>query len=101
MATQTELCDDTPDVGRVERGARLHFSTPNSRRSQLTARKLSFTINSEALLEPPRFRTVHGIHAYRSAEKNGVWLTMSEAAMKLGVTNHPMRRLIKERVLTA
>ena len=31
-----ELCDDTPEVDRVERGVRLHFSTPNSRRSQLT-----------------------------------------------------------------
>ncbi len=46
-------------------------------------------------------RTVHGIHAYRSAEKNGEWLTMSEAATKLGVTNHQIRRLIKERVLAA
>ena len=46
-------------------------------------------------------RTVHGIHAYRSAEKNGEWLTMSEAATKLGVTNHQIRRLITERVLAA
>jgi excisionase family DNA binding protein len=46
-------------------------------------------------------RTVHGIHAYRSAEKNGEWLTMSEAATKLGVTNHQIRRLLKERVLAA
>ena len=29
-------------------------------------------------------RRVHGIHAYRSAEKNGEWLTMSEAAATLG-----------------
>ncbi|MDB5967878.1 MAG: Recombinase [Hydrocarboniphaga sp.] len=46
-------------------------------------------------------RTVHGIHAYRSAEKDGEWLTMSEAAVKLGVTNHKIRRLIKEGVLPA
>lgn len=46
-------------------------------------------------------RTVHGIRAYRSAEKNGEWLTMSEAAVKLGVTNHQIRRLIKEGVLPA
>ena len=46
-------------------------------------------------------RTVHGIHGYRSAEKNGEWLTMSEAAAKLGVTNHRIRRLIKDRVLPA
>jgi excisionase family DNA binding protein len=46
-------------------------------------------------------RRVHGIHAYRSAEKNGEWLTMTEAATQLGVTNHRIRRLIKERVLAA
>ncbi len=46
-------------------------------------------------------RRVRGIHAYRSAEKNGEWLTMSEAAAKLGVTNHRIRRLIKDGVLQA
>src|SRR6266536_3061478 len=44
-------------------------------------------------------RRVHGIRAYRSAEKNGEWFTMSEAAAKLGVTNHRIRRLIQDRVL--
>lgn len=46
-------------------------------------------------------RKVHGMHAYRSAEKNGDWLTMSEAAAKLGVTNHVIRRLINDRILPA
>jgi excisionase family DNA binding protein len=46
-------------------------------------------------------RTVHGIHAYRSAEKDGTWLTMSEAAKQLGVTNHVIRRLIKDKILAA
>ena len=46
-------------------------------------------------------RRVNGIHAYRSAEKKGEWLTMSEAASKLGVTNHKIRRLIKDRILAA
>ena len=47
-------------------------------------------------------RTVHGIHAYRSAEKDGEWLTMTEAAAKLlGVTNHVIRRLIKDGILAA
>ena len=32
---------------------------------------------------------VHGIHAYRSAEKNGEWLTMSEAARE--ARSHPSR----------
>jgi excisionase family DNA binding protein len=46
-------------------------------------------------------RRVRGIYAYRSAEKNGEWLTMSEAAAKLGVSNHQIRRLIKEGALAA
>jgi excisionase family DNA binding protein len=46
-------------------------------------------------------RRVRGIHAYRSAEKDGEWLTMTEAATVLGVTNHAIRRLIKAGVLLA
>jgi excisionase family DNA binding protein len=46
-------------------------------------------------------RRVRGIHAYRSAEKGGEWLTMSEAAKALHVTNHLIRRLIKTGVLPA
>lgn len=46
-------------------------------------------------------RRVHDIHAYRSAEKDGEWLTMSEAATKLGVNNHRIRRLIKDGLLPA
>ena len=41
-------------------------------------------------------RMVNDIRAYRSAHKDGEWLTMSEAAAKLGVNNHRIRRLIKE-----
>jgi excisionase family DNA binding protein len=46
-------------------------------------------------------RRVHRIHAYRSAEKNGEWLTMSEAATTLGVSRHRIRRLIKDGILPA
>ena len=46
-------------------------------------------------------RTVNDIRAYRSAHKDGQWLTMSEAAAKLGVNNHRIRRLIKEGALSA
>jgi len=46
-------------------------------------------------------RRVRGIHAYRSAEKNGEWLTMLEAAKLLGVTSHSIRRLIKDGILPA
>jgi len=46
-------------------------------------------------------RRVRGIHAYRSAEKDGDWLTMTDAAKALGVTNHAIRRLIKSGILPA
>lgn len=46
-------------------------------------------------------RRVREIHAYRSAEKDGAWVTMTEAAAALGVTNHRIRHLIKTNVLPA
>lgn len=46
-------------------------------------------------------RKLHGIHAFRSAEKDGVWLTMREAAARLAVTSHLIRRLIQDGVLPA
>jgi excisionase family DNA binding protein len=46
-------------------------------------------------------RRVHGIHAYLSAEKDGEWLTMRDAAAVLGVSSHTIRRLIKDGVLPA
>jgi len=44
-------------------------------------------------------RRVRAIHAYRSAEKDGEWLTMREAAAALGVTSHSIRRLTQGGVL--
>ena len=46
-------------------------------------------------------RRVHGIPAYRSAEKNGEWLTLSEAAAKLGVSPHRIRALMKAGLVPA
>ena len=46
-------------------------------------------------------RTWHGIRPDRSAEKNGEWLTMLEAAAKVGVNRHRIGRLIKDCVLAA
>ncbi len=46
-------------------------------------------------------RRVHGIHAYRSAEKDGQWLTLTEAAASLGASSHLIRRLIKDGTLAA
>ncbi|MCP3468644.1 recombinase family protein [Bradyrhizobium sp. CCGUVB23] len=46
-------------------------------------------------------RRVRGIHAYRSAEKNGEWLTQIEAAKALSVSSHMIRRLVSSGVLPA
>ena len=46
-------------------------------------------------------RKTQGIHAYRSADKDSEWLTMTEAAIELGVTNHVVRRLIRDGDLRA
>ena len=46
-------------------------------------------------------RRVRDIHAYRSAEKDGEWLTLTEAAKHLGVSSHMIRRLIQTGVLPA
>jgi excisionase family DNA binding protein len=46
-------------------------------------------------------RRVNGIDAYLSADKSGEWCTMTEAAKVLGVTNHVIRRFIREQILPA
>jgi len=46
-------------------------------------------------------RNTHDIAAYCSADKESDWLTMTEAAHKLGVTNHIIRRLIRDGILPA
>ena len=44
-------------------------------------------------------RRVRSIHGYRSAEKDGEWLTMRDAAAKLGVSHHQVRKLINAGIL--
>jgi DNA invertase Pin-like site-specific DNA recombinase len=46
-------------------------------------------------------RRVNGIHGYLSAEKNGEWLTMRDAAAKLSVSHHQVRKLIKAGILAS
>jgi DNA invertase Pin-like site-specific DNA recombinase len=46
-------------------------------------------------------RRVRGIHGYRSADKNGAWLTLRDTAAKLGVSHHQIRKLIKAGVLVS
>ena len=73
-----------------------HIAASLNRMGMRTGQGKSWTARRVGAL-----RTVHGIHAYRSAVKNGEWLTMSEAAKVLGVTHHAVRRLIRDRVLAA
>ena len=44
-------------------------------------------------------RRVRDIHGYRPAEKDGEWLTMRDAATKLGVSHHQIRKLINAGIL--
>jgi hypothetical protein len=44
-------------------------------------------------------RGVRDIHAYKSAEKDGTWLTLREAAQRHGVSSHRIRKLIKAGIL--
>jgi excisionase family DNA binding protein len=46
-------------------------------------------------------RRVNDIHGYMSADKDGPWRTMTEAAKELGVTNHVIRKLIEDGILPA
>lgn len=46
-------------------------------------------------------RLVHGIHGYRSADKNGEWLTLRDAATKLGVSHHQVRKLVKAGIFSS
>lgn len=46
-------------------------------------------------------RRVRGIHAYRSAQKDGEWLTLTEAAKACNVTAHRIRSVIAAGVLPA
>lgn len=46
-------------------------------------------------------RDVRGIRAYKSADKDGTWLTLREAAQRCGTTSHKIRQLIKAGILRA
>jgi DNA invertase Pin-like site-specific DNA recombinase len=46
-------------------------------------------------------RRVNNIHGYLSADKNGGWFTLRDAAAKLGVSSHQIRKLIKAGVLVS
>jgi hypothetical protein len=46
-------------------------------------------------------RRVNNIHGYLSADKNGEWFTLRDAAAKLGVSSHQVRKLIEAGVLVS
>jgi DNA invertase Pin-like site-specific DNA recombinase len=46
-------------------------------------------------------RRVNGIHGYLPAEKDGEWLTLRDAAARLGVSHHQVRKLIKAGILAS
>ena len=73
-----------------------HIAASLNRMGLQTGQGKTWTANRVGSL-----RRVHDIHAYRSAEKGGEWLTMSEAAAALGVTHHVIRRLIRDKLLAA
>lgn len=85
----TALGEEFAECSQRMRTACSGNSSPFSSTTNWTAHRVSSV------------RRVNGIHAYRSAEKNGEWLTMSEAATTLGVTHHRIRRLIKAGILPA
>ena len=46
-------------------------------------------------------RRVRSIRAYKSAEKDGTWLTLREAAQRCGTNSHRIRKLINAGILRA
>jgi excisionase family DNA binding protein len=94
-------CATTEDALAVMRGmagrwSDEHIAASLNRMGMPTGQGKTWTAHRVASV-----RRVRGIHAYRSAEKDGEWLTMTEAATALGVTNHAIRRLVKMGVLPA
>jgi DNA invertase Pin-like site-specific DNA recombinase len=73
-----------------------HIAASLNRMGMPTGQGKTWTAHRVASL-----RRVRGIHAYRPAEKDGQWLTMSQAAAQLGVTHHRIRSLIKQGLLHA
>ncbi|MCP5071391.1 MAG: recombinase family protein [bacterium] len=57
--------------------------------------------NSWSARRVQSLRRTQGIRAYRSADKGGQWLTQVEAAKRLGVSRHQIRRLIHDGILPA
>jgi excisionase family DNA binding protein len=80
--------------GMAGRWSDEHIAASLNRMGMRTGQGKTWTAHRVSSL-----RRVNGIHAYLSAQKDGEWLTMREAAATLGVTTHTIRRLTKTGVL--
>jgi DNA invertase Pin-like site-specific DNA recombinase len=90
--------DDAVEVIRsmATRWSDEHIAASLNRMGMRTGQGKTWTAHRVSSL-----RRVRGIHAYRSAEKDGEWLTASDAAKLLGVSDYAIRRAIKRGDLAA
>jgi hypothetical protein len=89
-------CAATEDALAVMCSMAGHIAASLNRMDLPTGQDKTWTVHRVASV-----RRVRGIHAYRSAEKNGPWLTMTDVTKALHITNHVIRRLIKTGVSSA
>ncbi|MYJ94551.1 MAG: serine recombinase [Proteobacteria bacterium] len=73
-----------------------HIAASLNRMGMRTGQDKSWTGNRVGSI-----RRVNGIDGYLSADKQGDWYTMTQAANELGTTSHTLRRLIEDGTLPA
>jgi excisionase family DNA binding protein len=94
-------CGTSDDALAVVRQMAGHWSDQNI---AATLNRMGLPTGQGKTWTAHRVRSIRGvrdIHAYKSAEKDGLWLTLSEAAQRRGVTSHRIRKLIKAGILPA
>jgi hypothetical protein len=94
-------CRTSDDALAVVRQMAGHWSDQNI---AATLNRMGLPTGQGKTWTAHRVRSIRGvrdIHAYKSAEKDGTWLTLREAAQRRGVTSHRIRKLIKAGILPA
>jgi excisionase family DNA binding protein len=94
-------CCTSDDALAVVRQMAGHWSDQNI---AATLKRMGLPTGQGKTWTAHRVRSIRGvrdIHAYKSAEKDGTWLTLREAAQRRGVTSHRIRKLIKAGILPA
>jgi excisionase family DNA binding protein len=94
-------CCTSDDALAVVRQMAGHWSDQNI---AATLNRMGLPTGQGKTWTAHRVRSIRGvrdIHAYKSAEKDGTWLTLREAAQRRGVTSHRIRKLIKAGILPA